>query len=108
MRALVTSPALCAVPCVPGVCIVSALALFIMWQLVPGLYNIGLTFGFVAQFCARLDFAVDDAEGGKGLTVSEVRVLIRTAAKLTCLAPAAQEACHTFILTVLICLMIGE
>ena len=23
------------------------------------------------QFCARLDFAVDDAEGGKGLTVSE-------------------------------------
>ncbi len=24
------------------------------------------------QFCARLDFAVDDEEGGKGLTVSEV------------------------------------
>jgi hypothetical protein len=24
------------------------------------------------RFCARLDFAVDDPEGGKGLTVSEV------------------------------------
>ncbi len=27
------------------------------------------------MFCARLDMAVDDAEGGKGLSVSEVRAL---------------------------------
>ena len=27
------------------------------------------------MFCARLDMAVDDAEGGKGLQVSEVRAL---------------------------------
>ena len=39
------------------------------------------------QFCARLDFAVDDAEGGKGLTVSEVRALLNTRAMLTCVAP---------------------
>jgi hypothetical protein len=25
------------------------------------------------MFCARLDFAVDDPQGGKGLVVSEVR-----------------------------------
>ena len=31
--------------------------------------------GFV-QFCARLDFAVDDAQGGKGLTVSEASFLL--------------------------------
>ena len=30
--------------------------------------------GVSVQFCARLDFAVDDAEGGKGLTVSEASV----------------------------------
>lgn len=46
----------------------------------------------VVQFCARLDFAVDDVEGGKGLTVSEVRALLSASAMLTCPVPAAQSA----------------
>lgn len=36
------------------------------------------------QFCARLDFAVDDEEGGKGLTVSEV------SPSASCISPAEE------------------
>lgn len=34
------------------------------------------------MFCARLDMAVDDAEGGKGLSVSEVRALRESAKQI--------------------------
>ena len=51
-----------------------------------------VTLCVAAQFCARLDFAVDDAEGGKGLTVSEVRVLQGAAPKLTSSVRAASHS----------------
>jgi len=42
------------------------------------------------MFCARLDMAVDDQEGGKGLYVSEVAVLC-------CAVPCCATLCHAVL-----------
>jgi len=47
------------------------------------------------MFCARLDMAVDDQEGGKGLYVSEVAVLC--CAVLCCAVPCCATLCHAVL-----------
>jgi len=52
------------------------------------------------MFCARLDMAVDDQEGGKGLYVSEVAVLccaVLCCAVLCCAVPCCATLCHAVL-----------
>ena len=52
------------------------------------------------MFCARLDMAVDDEEGGKGLYVSEVHDSVLCCAVLCCAVLCCTElqGCVTFFL----------
>ena len=49
------------------------------------------------MFCARLDMAVDDDEGGKGLYVSEVSVLAFQHVCQSAFLPLSRFACERFL-----------